>query len=116
MLGQLAESVRFNELSQSPESSESMKLTPIKSYFKFNEICISKFNIIIKSILKEIQVILNIEYLNTHNLIDYSIMNDLITLFVSNKDYINSKFSHESYKWFFHIIHLTIYRKLIEYN
>ena len=32
ILGQLAESVRFNELSQSLESSESMKLTPIKSY------------------------------------------------------------------------------------
>ena len=44
--------MRFNRLSQSLESSESIKLTPIKPYFKFNEMCISKFNIIIKSILK----------------------------------------------------------------
>ena len=56
-----------------------MKLTPIKSYFKFNEMCISNFNVIIKSILKEIEVILNTGYLNTHNLFDYPIINDLIT-------------------------------------
>ena len=93
-----------------------MKLTPIKPYFKFNEMCISKFNMIIKSILKEIEVILNTGYLNTHNLFDYPIINDLITLFVSNEDYINGKFSHESYKWLFNIIHLTIYRELIEYE
>ena len=93
-----------------------MKLTPIKPYFKFNEMCISDFNMIIKSILKEIEVILNTGYLNTHNLFDYPIINDLITLFVSNEDYINGKFSHESYKWLFNIIHLTIYRELIEYE
>ena len=93
-----------------------MKLTPIKPYFKFNEMCISNFNVIIKSILKEIEVILNTGYLNTHNLFDYPIINDLITLFVSNEDYINGKFSYESYKWLFNIIHLTIYKELIEYE
>jgi len=93
-----------------------MKLDPIKPYFKFNEMCISDFNFIIKCILKELEVILNTGYLNTHNLIDYPIINDLITLFVSNEDYINGKFSHESYKWLFNIIHLTIYRELIEYE
>jgi len=43
-------------------------------------------------------------------------MCDLIDHFTQNKDYIKGEFSHESYKWLYNLVQLSMYTFLIEYE
>jgi len=75
-----------------------MKLSSIKPYFEFKELSISEFIKSYKNILNELNVILEPGYLNSHNLMLYPIINELIIHFTINDDYIDEIFTHEFYK------------------
>jgi len=63
-----------------------------------------------------LSVIIEQGFLNNHDLSNYPIMCDLIEYFTQNKDYIKGEFSHESFKWLYNLIQLSMYSSLIEYE
>ena len=61
-------------------------------------------------------VIIEQGFVNNHDLSKYPIMCDLIEHFTQNKEYIKGEFSHESFKWLYNLIQLSIYTLLVEYE
>ena len=72
--------------------------------------------ICVKSVWNNLASIINNGYLNNHDLSKYPIISKLIDSFTTNEDYINGEFSHESFKWLYNIINLSIYNALIKYE
>jgi len=70
----------------------------------------------VKKVFDCLSSIITKGYLNHYDLSKFPIMSKLIGNFTKNEDYINGQFSHESYKWLYNLIHLSIYNSLIEYE
>lgn len=83
---------------------------------KYNKFEIERLIIDVNSIMKELSIILDTGYLNNNDLSKFPYFGDLINHFTNNEDYINGLFSHESFKWLYNLINLSIYNYLIEYE
>jgi len=83
---------------------------------KYNKFEIEKLISDVNSIMKELSIVLDSGYLNDIDLGNYPYLGELIKYFTNNEDYINGLFSHESFKWLYNIINLSIYNYLIEYE
>jgi len=81
-----------------------------------NEIKIYNLLNMVYSIMKELSLIMDSGYLNNNDLSKFPYFGDLINHFTNNEDYINGLFSHESFKWLYNIIYLSIYNYLIEFE
>lgn len=115
--------VEIIEVIHRGESYGIFTLDTINCYFTFYPYSRPIENLEIKEVLRCVKKVIDClssiigkGYLNHYDLSKFPIMSKLIGNFTKNEDYINGQFSHESYKWLYNLIQLSIYNSLIEYE